>query len=126
VSRICCAFAAPIRSSELSPVKKKQDDTDCGKNECASDPGLSSGGQLTLGLQIIPESGAEKDYRQRDEDEADTRRGHMDQSYALKMFFMTHLLVHTSNHLYASLLTRSSARYENGRSSNPLDDPGER
>jgi hypothetical protein len=56
-------FAVPIRSSELSPVKEKQDDTDRGKNECDSDPRLSSRGQLVLRLQIIPESGTEKDYR---------------------------------------------------------------
>jgi hypothetical protein len=43
-------------------VKEKQDDTDCGKNECDPDPGLSSGGQLTLGLQVISKGGTEKDY----------------------------------------------------------------
>jgi hypothetical protein len=44
-------------------VKKKQDDTDRGKNERDPDPRVSSRRQLALRSQIIPESGTEKDYR---------------------------------------------------------------
>jgi hypothetical protein len=38
-----------------------KNDTGRRKNECDPDPGLSSRGQLALGLQIIPEGGSEKD-----------------------------------------------------------------
>jgi hypothetical protein len=50
------------RHPKLGTVNEKQDDTDCGKNECDPDPRPSGWSQLALCLQVIPESGTKKDY----------------------------------------------------------------